>query len=248
MYTGAMKILKQKLFPVTFSEREHLVFALSGNEAYGKMAIDDCIEVVRQLEPEKRTLRNVNTAIRSAIKPINDQYVYSRPAYEREALEFQFVIGAWLPKGGGAQLFSTEGSAVNLQSDYECIGSGAYLGHYLIRPVFHRILGLNAIVLLATQMLAAAKTYDVYCGGPSTFSIITNDGEIKTLFDYPFYQVETFLSNYDYQTRSLLFQLADSGVDDDSFNRIFEIFTQQMKHLRETWKTVRTFTSEVFGH
>lgn len=50
MYTGLMKIHRQKIFPMAFSDtepNEHFAFALSGNEAYGKMAIDECAEALR---------------------------------------------------------------------------------------------------------------------------------------------------------------------------------------------------------
>jgi len=239
MYTGAMKIQQQKIFPVTFSDSahpEHLVFALAGSEAYGKMAIDDCTEALRSLGPDGRTLKNVKMAPRSAIKAIHDGYIYSRPEYERPALEFGFVIGAWLPKGGGAKLFSTSGSAVNIQTDYSCLGTGDYLGHYLIRPVFTQMLNMNAVVLLATQVLAAAKGYDASCGGVSTFCIITDGGELRPLYDYFFFQVEGFVSQYDQQTRSLLFQIADAGVTDENFNRTLGMFVESVKHLRESWK------------
>ncbi len=239
MYSGLMKIHQQKIFPVTFADaepKEHFAFALSGSEAYGKMAIDECTEALHDLGSKGRTLRNVKSTLRKTIKHINDSYIYSRPEHERTSLEFQFVIAAFLPKGGGAQLFSTQGSAVNLEADYACIGTGDYLGHYLIRPIFSRMLNMNGVALLATQVLAAAKSYDVNCGGLSTLTIITSQGELKPLFDYPFYAIETFASQYDNFTRSLLFQVTDSGLADEAFERSLNMFSDSIKRMRESWK------------
>jgi 20S proteasome alpha/beta subunit len=239
MYTGAMKIHQQKIFPVSFRDGggehpEHFVFALAGNEAYAKTAIDKCTEALTDLGPEKRTLRNVKKELRSVMKLIYDTYIYSRPESERLSLEFQFMIGAWLPRGGGAQLFSTEGPMVNLQHDYDCIGTGAYLGHYLIRPVFSQMLKMPAVMTLASQMLAAAKEYDTNCGGLSTCAII-KDGEVNPSYGYQFHTAETFITHYDGLSRQLLLYIADPEIDDVVFQRQLEVFTDSVKRIRENW-------------
>jgi hypothetical protein len=46
-------------------------------------------------------------------------------------------------------------AAVVSRFDYDCIGSGAYLGHFFVRPVFNRNKTVRETILLGTQTLTS---------------------------------------------------------------------------------------------
>jgi hypothetical protein len=104
-YTSAEKINKQKLFPATINGDSY-VFALAGHEQNGKMAINECIDAIAAMQPEKRALKSVQKALRLAVKPICDDYVMSRPPDQRDILAFEILVACWIPRGGGHKLFS----------------------------------------------------------------------------------------------------------------------------------------------
>jgi hypothetical protein len=190
------------------------------------------------LEQGKRTLSAVKNAIRIAVKPVVDDYVLSRPEAERGALEFELLIGCWVPDGGarGHRLIAVRrNGAVNKVEGYECIGIGSYLGDFLIGPAFHHSLGLGSVQILAAQVLRSAKSYDANCGGPSAFEIIHKNGIREPVF-FDFYHADTFFNTHEILARSLIFFVAPQNADDSVFEMKLREFTETMKSIRETWK------------
>ena len=70
MYSGGAKIHQPKLFSYSVALGENpcsLAFALTGNEAYGKMAIEDCVDedlVVQQGPLEQADIWQVGELLR----------------------------------------------------------------------------------------------------------------------------------------------------------------------------------------
>jgi 20S proteasome alpha/beta subunit len=235
-YTGNAKIYQRKLFPITIGA-DHYVFGLSGHEPNGKMAIDECEDAISELAPGKRTLNSVKRTLRLAVKPVIDDYVLSRPESERGVLEFELLVGCWIPDGaarGHRLLAIRRNGAVNKIGGYDCIGVGSYLGDYLMRPTFFDALGLDAVMLLAAQSLRSIKAYDASCGGPSSFEVIKKDGTYQSV-PYDFYHADLFLATYEAQERSLLYFIAPQNDNESHFELKLKEFTETMKSIREAW-------------
>jgi len=94
------------------------------------------------------------------------------------SLTVQFLFATSSPVDG-LRFYSTEDTAINELHGYECLGQGAYLGHYLLRPLFTKFLTAKQVILLATYALAEIKNYDDSCGGDSQFVWLRNDGTIS---------------------------------------------------------------------
>ncbi len=137
-FTGAMNLYQPKLFEVDLKDGDRLIFGLSGPEATAQTAIDLCTDELKGLKREHHSVTRVKVALRRVVKQVTEEYVYVHPRHEREPFEFELMIGAWLSCGGGAQLFWTSGAAVNVEPNYTCIGTGSYLGRYVIAPAFRR--------------------------------------------------------------------------------------------------------------
>lgn len=242
MYTAAMKIHADKLFAGHVDQglesgdgRCSWIFALAGNEAYAKMAIDDCIEAILALSAEARNSQSVKSSLRAAIKRVNDEYVDTRPAGEKDLARFELLI-AVATTDSVPVLYSTSGPALMESREYECIGSGAYLGHYLIRPAFSESLTISNAVLIAAQALAAAKEYDASCGGRSTFMVLHNDLSITPITHYDFRQMEAKLSDYEQASKEFLLSLGNPRTGDAAFNEALLKFTDSIREIRRTWE------------
>jgi hypothetical protein len=236
-YTGAAKFFQRKLFPLTINGDSY-VFGLAGHAPNGKMAIDECEEALTALGSGERTLSAVKKTIRLAVKPVIDDYVLSRPEAERSALDFELLVGCWIPDGGasGHRLLAVRrNGAVNRIEGYECIGVGSYLGDFLIAPAFNHGLSLGTIQLLAAQVLRSAKSYDANCGGQSAFEIIHQDGKREPVF-FDFYHADLFFNTHEVLAKSLLFFVAPYNTDDLLFDVKLREFTETMKSIRSSWK------------
>lgn len=145
-------------------------FALSGDEDYAKTAVFDAFERVNTLRSGS-TLSKAKKEIRIAIKEVvKDCDVSKLEPYQRPAL--LVAISNESEQG----LFSTRDAAMSPVQSYACLGSGGYLGQYIIPlllpyPSLH-VLSIRSLVPIALYMMAAAKRVDAYCGGGSDFVAI----------------------------------------------------------------------------
>jgi 20S proteasome alpha/beta subunit len=241
MYTGAGKIHESKLVGAEIkgttvkADHSSLAFALAGNEANARMAIEDCIDGFGECPIEQRTLKRVTEIFRTAVLRINREYVHGRSETERFNAQFELIIGAWLPRGGGCQMFATSGDGVVFRPHYECHGSGAYLGHYIIKPVYSTQMGFADAALLAIQAIAAAKNHDPACGGDTHFMTISQGGELSGIVPHDFRNVEGYLSKFDKESRVLLFRIANTRGDDAQFEECLKFFNENMRSLRAIW-------------
>jgi 20S proteasome alpha/beta subunit len=199
MYSGGAKIHQPKLFSYSVALGENpcsLAFALTGNEAYGKMAIEDCVDEVRSAVSEERTIKSVKRALRKTIKRINEEYVDRRPEGERESVRLDLIIAASVPPDG-LSLFKTHGAAVVAVRDYHCAGNGWYLGDYFMRNVFVRSMSMPEVVLLAVQAFWAVKSYDGTCGGDTQFLMMLPGGEVTVPVPYDITRLEGHMAEFE---------------------------------------------------
>jgi hypothetical protein len=234
-----MRIYGQKIFPVTITG-EPYAFALAGNEAFGAMAIQECQDAITDITPGNRSLRAVRGALKKVVKSINEDYIDRRPDIERESARVDLLIGAWIPRSGGAHLFSSSGPALRSQFEYECLGTGSYLGRYLLRDGFHRNMSTDEVVLLATQMLLAVKTFDSSCGGMSQFLLIDKNGISTPTAQNISGIAEHFIAEYQALSSRLLLHMGNLDMDDSHFALNLDVFSQSVKDLRSAWKKVKT--------
>ena len=238
MYTGNVKIQQPKLSGVTIfgstdsREQVSLAFALAGNEANAQMAIEDCIEGIRECPIEQRTGRRITKILRSAVLNVNRDYVEGHS--DQYSLGFELIIGAWVPRGGGYRMWSTAGAGLVSNHGYYCHGSGGYIGHYLIRPVFRRAMSRAQTVLLAIQAIAAAKTIDPGCGGGTDFITISDGGVLSAVVPYNPVGIEPNLLSFDNMCRQLLFCIADREMTTNQYNQELDQFVEKCRGMRET--------------
>jgi 20S proteasome alpha/beta subunit len=250
-YTGGVKIHQPKVFRYEIGAGQDscaLAFALAGHEVYGKMAIEDCAEEIEKCAASARSLRTVKGLLRKAVRSIALGYVDSRPDLsDRDVSRFELVIAAWLPRGGGLSLFRASGPGLILVDNYYCAGSGAYLADYLVRSIFTRHMSIESAVLMATQALAAAKSYDPSCGGDSEFVMLSSEGKLSEVATYNTRNSETFINAYESMVREFLFRIGDLQMSDRDFTLFLETFVGQARIIRESWRKSDGVFRELLG-
>jgi len=235
MYTGGMRIYRPKIFRCAVGGDQY-VYALAGNYGVGKMAIQKCHDAITDLKDEKRNLTSIRDSLAWAVNWVNTEYVDTRPESERDGARFDLLIATWTSDTRTAELFATRGAAFVQEEEYQCIGTGQYLGHYLIRQVFRSSMSIRKVTLLAIQALAAAKEFDEYCGGVSQLIVLRPDGSVSPVADYEVSRSERHLNDYELHARQLLFDIADFEMDDNAFDSKLLAFIEAAKHVRASWR------------
>jgi len=213
-----------------------MAFALAGHEGMAKMAIDDCIEAVESLDPSQRTWMNVKASLRGAVKLVKDEYIDRKPFEEREGQKFDLLIAVRCRPDLKARLLYTSDAALVATDTYECLGSGSYLARYIIGPAFRYQMDGQSALLLAVRALAEAKKHDIGCGGGSSFTLLTDEGPIASLGEYPVDEMERFTSEFDALINRIRATVFNGGSTQDQVENDLLLFGQA---TRAVWKTLR---------
>jgi 20S proteasome alpha/beta subunit len=215
------------------SDNTALGFAIAGSETNARMAIEDCITGVEECELEQRTYERIVRILRKAILGITRKYVDGRP----EENAFSLAIGTWIPKIGRPKLFvSNSGGLIPRQ--YDCLGTGWYLGHYIMRPVFHKKMGMDNAVRLAIQAVSAAKRHDPHCGGDTQFLTVSSKGVSSTIW-HSIPISEHLISVYEEGCSQLLLDIGERGMTSEGFEDRLQDFTQLCQTIRTEFINAR---------
>lgn len=245
LYTGVSKVNQQKIWGYhvdgdgdgDMSKSCSVVFGIAGHEDNSKMAIEDCLHAIAACPPRERTGKKIRDLLRDEIGKIHAKYVDSHPESERDNLRFDLIIAAWLPLAGGCRMFKSSGPAVTSAEPYHCIGTGYYLGDFMMKRFAHGHMSLRQAVVIAVQGIAAAKSYDANCGGPTQFMTISGSGQLSNFVPYNTYDAESYISQFESECRSMLFHLAETQSSDETFEEELERFVDKVKKIRRYWMT-----------
>ena len=237
-YMSNSKVYDPKVFtlPAEAPRGASFAFALAGHEENARMAIEDCIQAIRECPENKRTLTQIKTLLRRAIRGIWDAYVRtSSDPQNDDSTRFELIIGAWLPLSGGLLLFRSSTGGLVSGDKYCCVGTGAYLAEYVMRPLFIERLSLYDVVIMATHTLASTKNYDANCGGYSLFARILPDGSVSRVGEYEVQNLEAFINRYEPLMGGMFLAAANQQLSEEVFERYVAVFTTAIKDLRKSW-------------
>ncbi len=238
LYSGGVNVYGRKIF--TFKYDIGVVsFALAGHEPFAKKAISDADEAIKDNPGYCRTAVDIRRLVEQSVKHAQEQYVDTRPDAEKEASRFQLLV-AIATKADGALLFSSSGTVLTEVENYECFGSGAYVGHHIIQTAYRPRMKLEQVATIAIQAKAAAKRYVEGVGGPTQFECIRHSAVTETLsrfFPYDLASVaDSGITIYEEEAARLLLALSDSEIDDDDFERRADAFMRSVREIRDEWK------------
>jgi hypothetical protein len=108
-----------------------LAFAYAGNTAFAISAIQKCRSHLAEV-PAEKVLKELETVLEKEYR----RHVLRHPDHATNAnLDYRLLISIWC-LGKPVRLFATDQTTLRQVENYECIGLGDYLAHYLIRPSF----------------------------------------------------------------------------------------------------------------
>ena len=209
-------------------------YAYAGNSAFALTSIQKCQRVLESTIPE-----DTFTELEKCLDRQYRKLVLSNPAYQNDqSLAYSFLIGFWSPTQP-PKLYATHETAIRqVDGNYECVGVGDSLAHYLIRlrPSFNVMMPEREVISLAGYALAAVKGYVPGCGGASQFLAIRNDGTCEFIDPGRIRKIENYSQGYDVFARRLLFTITDSGVSDEEFQAQLATFSNRMIEMRVNYQ------------
>lgn len=245
-HTAGMKLHRSKVGDCTFPGGK-LAWAYAGHETFALAAIG---KVEKLLESGCST-----DPLADIEKILDKEYrrnVLRHPSLQIDgALQYRFILGLWLEQTHVAKLYVSTQTAIAEVNEYECIGEGDYLAHYLLRPSFLKGLPERQTLGIAAYALSAIKDYVDGCGGMSIYTVLHNNGQIGLVtseHDGPMRELEKYSATYDFVTRELLTALVDEDSEDDDFEHyLMNTFKPRLMKVREEWSTYRKKKEQEFA-
>lgn len=229
-YSGWEKVNRDKLFLFPFGA-SMVAFALSGDEAYGKTAIDDCAESIDGIPQEQHTVWSLRKAIRRSIKRVIDEY--SRRESLDQGQKPQFLIA--INTCSECALFSSRETAIPRIDRFEFCGSGSYIGQYIMRcfsPLAVEMMTLDQAAIVGHYILATAKRHDLFCGGGSQF-LALRGMRASGIKAFEFDASDDHIHKYEYWSKALLMEFCDANLTADGFAKLASEFVKGIVNMCE---------------
>jgi hypothetical protein len=235
-YQSLYRTQDYKIFPMVFSGVKALFAFAAFDDIYGKMALEEC--QWRMGDCSERTLRNLTGAIREAVKSIHNEYVRVELQSGRD-VSFQFIVALW-SELEGLRLLRTSGAAVSPANPFECIGSGEYLAHYLMKPFHSASMSYESAIAMAAHALSEAKMFDSSCGGFSDMILLRGDGALFQPSGEEISHAKETMAAYQAEIRDLRSSFLDFSLDGVSFANRIELFGQAIQSLKKARREPHT--------
>jgi hypothetical protein len=213
--------------------------AYAGNKNFAVSAIQKCMTKLASTKPDE-TFREIERILDKEYR----RNVLSHPSQSVDSsLAYQMLVSLCSPSG--VSLYCSTQTALVMVTDYDCIGIGEALAHYLVRPTFTSGMFERQALSLATFVLACVKGSVPGCGGMSQFVAIRKDGTVGQFYagagpgihlptntDW----LERHSKFFDARARRILFDIPNPDITDGDFEGNLDYFKREMLELRKNWR------------
>lgn len=230
-HTGQMALYDPKLFPKQYPNGGRSIFAIAGNSSYAGMGVRKCEAKIGLLK--NPSLDQMADEIEAALLEIYTKHIHSHP--DRNTVggpDFWLLAALWSPVNGLGTYSTAQTSAAPFPV-YFCEGTGAYLGHYIIKPRYtDPNSDLTLAVSVAFTALQRIKSYDPDCGGYSQVVTLSNEGQISPVGQHEISRGEAFTEGFHDYAEFLYERLCDFDLARNEVDEQFESFKKLVLQLR----------------
>ena len=228
------------------------LFAYAGDMGYCRMAMQHCEFSIAQLPSGSATSQALRAKVESALAKLHREQVYTHPEYSKN-LGVYLILALWSPLDG-LHAFSTRDSQVMEFPGYDLVGSGEYLGHYLIRQRYGDAgpnPSLEDVTAIATTAMFSIKDHDENCGGRSELVVIRRDGSVSPVKNLDISQGEHVAMGFARVSSKLLLAISKPHLTDTQLDKELETFSLDVEALvkegrssRQMLETIQTLKSD----
>ncbi len=206
------------------------IMAFSGRSRYARMAIEDCENLLAALKDP--TLIEMESTVRDVLLDLHKKHIFPHPSRGYTGgPDFYLMLGLWAKDK--LNLYVTDETALDKVPTYECLGTGEYLGRYIITPRYAGPqMPLPGVIFTAITALARIKKYDPDCGGKSQFVVLHKNGEMSYESDFDISQAEIFSETFFNYATSVYTMIADHPLSDADIKMHIEHFFEDINRAR----------------
>ena len=197
--------------------------------------VDNATVVSQKLEAALKPIKkNPLAKIEEVVEAQFRRLVHNSPRPDDAYFELLIVVR---PTNEAAQLYVTSDVAVLKVDHYRIIGIGETFGEHLIEPGFTVGMDSQRVLLLAVNALALVKRRVSYCGGPSMYLDLRNDGSILEHYGSPLLErLEKWVGVYHFLSWNLLTHFANQKESDEHFIANLDLFGRHLIEARKSFE------------
>jgi 20S proteasome alpha/beta subunit len=246
-HSAGFSIDASKIFAKRYGNGAASVFAYAGSMRYCRTAIQHIESSIEDLERKDATLSTMRALVEEELKKLHTDNLYLHPGFRTGKVSVGFIGALWSPKEGLLPI-SIEDASVNEFQGYDCIGSGEYLGHYLIRPKYKSLklpISFDSVVLLSAYALMSIKGYDEACGGKSEMVVVRKRDGVSPVRVLNITKGERYSWGFDKAVQNLYFALFDPKTTDAHMAAHLHAFQSNMKSIRRVSAEIQQLMDEL---
>ena len=196
--------------------------------------VDNATVVSQKLEAALKPLKsNPLPKIEEVVEAQFRRLVHNSPMPDDAYFELLIVVR---PKNEPAQLYVTSGVAVLKVDTYRIIGVGETFGEHMIEPGFTVGGTSERVLLLALNAIALVKRRVAYCGGPSMYLDLRNDGSVLEHYSDPLLErLEKWVGVYHFLSWNLLTHFANQKETEEDFAANLQLFASHLIEARKSF-------------
>lgn len=181
-FPGAMQLESTKIFTKGYDDARS-VFVISGIVDHAVAALQAAEHRLDLLLPHLRTLERMKEVTELALTSHYERHIYPHPE-PKPAFLLYVALCARVGSSPRVAVFRTHETVLReLVDGYDCDGTGAYLGHYLMRDRYLKARRENGRQLptvfdVAVKALHHSKDYDDGCGKTTEVVVLYDDGRL----------------------------------------------------------------------
>jgi hypothetical protein len=240
-HSASFTLDASKIFAREHANGVATVFAYAGTMRYCRMAIQSFESAISALKPRNTSLSRILDCIKKELRDLHKNNLYPHPGFGTGSPSISFIAAVWSPKDGLLSL-SIEDASVMEFPGYDCLGSGDYLGHYLVRSRYKNAskpLSLEKVTLIAAQMLMSIKGYDEDCGGDSELVVLSKNGKLSPVRILNITKGEHYSKHFYKAVDLLYFALSDPRTTDEQMAAHLHAFQCNLKSIRRVGKEIQ---------
>ena len=207
-----------------------VVFAISGHSEFGLATINKCERMLRKFDPEVEPGHaDIADVIEDVLEQEYRRHVFSQADWYQAQISYRMLVAIWSKKDGGA-LYNTFETTIRLSSNFECLGIGEALGHYLVLSSTFDMRPLWEVAMIGANIIAQAKQHVEGCGGRTQIVTLDNNGVVKYTSWIEMPELDSVSERY--REVANWFQCQAICNNDEEFDRSLRQFVDTVRDLR----------------
>ncbi|MCJ7502761.1 MAG: hypothetical protein MUP80_06860 [Acidobacteriia bacterium] len=203
-------------------------------------------KLVKKLDKSKKTLQAARQCVENTLRSLYLDHIYPNRTYRNPDDGIQVLIAFRGPEGNIGFWKSEETAILDIDNEFECVGSGAHAAHFFSGPSYRPNMEAGEALVVAVDVLRQVKRFDPFCSGISEVRVLHEDGRIFEKFADPLLRIEGYLGKCERAVQKLAKDCADMALPEPAVDERLQCFCEALKTARAELENPLTKTLREF--